>query len=108
MGNSGRVANHTARDSFHQLLGVQSASSGLLEWTLHLEGDADCWLAGVVPAAVAKLTPDYLLHKCKVGIKGTGAGGCKKEQFSMNNQFVRVVCDFETKVVAFFVGDSTD
>lgn len=106
--SSGRTAEHRAKESFQQILSAESASSGVLEWTLYLQADDDSWLAGVVPAAIAKLKPDYLLQKCRIGVKGTGAGGCKKEQFSMNKHFLRVVCDFESKAVTFFVGDTLD
>lgn len=102
------VAEHVPQAKFYQLVSSQSASSGILEWTLYLDGAADCWFAGVVPEAMAAKKPDFLMQQCKVGVKGTGAGGCKKEQFTMDKQFLRVVCDLDRSEVAFFVGASLD
>lgn len=102
----GSVAEHVPQAKFHQLVSFQCASTGILEWTLFLDGAADCWLVGVVPTDIVEKKGDYLLQQCKAGVKGTGAGGCKKEQFTLNKQFLRVICNLDRNDVAFFVGDT--
>jgi len=104
--NAGSLAEHSPKDKFCQLISSQSASTGILEWTFFLDSGMDCWLAGVVPESMAPTATDYLLHQCKTGVKGTGAGGCKKEQFTMNQLFLRTVCDLDQREVTFFVGTS--